>query len=107
MKMQTVRSRSSGLKQRTFLTPKERTLLSEGKVTVSGGSALVTSAIVLSEAEKVRVKNLVEKVSGKKFSYRYQVDRGLLGGLRIELGDLIIDTSLKNALLELTGLLKS
>ncbi len=105
--MKTVRSRSSGLKRRISLIHKERTLTPEGKVTVGGGSALVTSAVVLNEAEKVRVRNLVENLSGKKFTYRYQVDRGLLGGLRIELGDLIIDTSLKNALLELTGVLKS
>lgn len=103
--MKSVRSGSLGLKHPSSQSSKRKTLPSDFDVGRSG--VLVTSAVTLNEAEKERIKHLVENLSSKKFNYRYEINKEVLGGLRIELGDLIIDTSLKNALSELTELLKS
>ena len=58
----------------------------------------LTSSKILTNDE---IKNLNIELSqsiGKKVALDYQVDENLIGGLRMQIGSLMIDTSIKNKL---------
>ena len=56
--------------------------------------ASIYTAVELTPAEKREVVALVEKKVGKKVDPVYAIRPSLLGGMRIEVGDLVIDTTL-------------
>lgn len=56
--------------------------------------ASIYTAVELTFAEKREVVALVEKKVGKKVEPMYGIRPSLLGGMRIEVGDLVIDTTL-------------
>lgn len=67
------------------------------------GTAYVTSAIALSDAQKVAVeKRLLETTKYIKFEMHYKVDAGLIGGMQIRIGDRVVDSSVKTKLYDLT-----
>ena len=57
--------------------------------------AQVQSAFELSDEQKTRVQEALSQFSGKKASATYQTDPALLGGLRVRMGDVLIDGKLK------------
>lgn len=57
--------------------------------------AQVQSAFELSEAQKNRVQEALSRFSGKQAVAQYQTDASLLGGLRVRMGDVLIDGTLK------------
>jgi F-type H+-transporting ATPase subunit delta len=60
------------------------------------GTAIVTSAIPLSDAQKAAVeKRLLETTSYVSFEMDYRVDPSILGGLVIRIEDRVVDSSLK------------
>jgi F-type H+-transporting ATPase subunit b len=73
-----------------------------GKVTVLEGVALegdeaeVTSALPLTDAEKMTVKEDVMKKLGAKATVSFSVDPNILGGLILRVGDKVIDGSVVN-----------
>lgn len=70
------------------------------------GVATVTSAIELSEEQKKNIVNrLIELTDYKEFEISYIVDKHILGGLIIRIGDRVVDSSLKNKLESMTGVL--
>ncbi len=67
------------------------------------GVAKVTSAIELSDAQKSQVeKRLLETTGYVKFEISYDVDKDLIGGMVIRIGDRVVDSSIRTRLYELT-----
>ena len=44
------------------------------------------------------IKSELSKVAGLEINFEYKIDRDLIGGFKIQLGSLMIDTSIKNKL---------
>lgn len=60
---------------------------------------MIQSATPLSQNEKRQIEEkLQEKMKGQKITYRYQVDKTLIGGLIIQLGALRLDGSIQTRL---------
>ena len=67
------------------------------------GTAYVTSALPLSDAQKAAVeKRLLETTKYVKFEMHYKTDAALIGGMVIRIGDRVVDSSVKNKLNNLT-----
>ena len=63
--------------------------------------AKVTSAVELDAAQKKTLAQSLEKKTGKKIEAKYAVDKGLLGGTVVRIGDTIYDGSLRHRLNEM------
>lgn len=63
--------------------------------------ARVKSAIPLSEDQRVAIKNNLEKRYDKNVIIKEEVDKSLLGGILLTVGNEVIDGSIKNKLMEL------
>jgi len=62
----------------------------------SGSSdALVQSAFALDDAALAEVVGTLEKRFGRKLNARVEVDADLIGGIRVVVGDEVLDTSVK------------
>ena len=67
------------------------------------GTAYVTSAMELSDAQKDAVeKRLLETTKYVKFEMHYNVDAALIGGMVIRIGDRVVDGSVRTKLYDLT-----
>src|SRR5262249_22004892 len=62
--------------------------------------ASVTSAVEMSDAQKKNLKQSLEKKTGKKIETKYAIDKGLLGGVVVRIGDTVYDGSLRYRLNE-------
>jgi len=60
--------------------------------------AVVTSAVELNASQKVELQQTLERLTGKKIQANYSIDRALLGGAVVRIGDTIYDGSLRNRL---------
>lgn len=63
--------------------------------------AEVSSAFELSAAQKKRLSQTLERVTGKKIEARFTLDPSLLGGAVVRVGDTIYDGSVRNSLKEM------
>lgn len=63
--------------------------------------AVVTTAVPLSDQQKVEVVEKLGAITGKKVSVEQAVDPGILGGLIARIGDTLIDGSTRSRLLAL------
>ena len=52
----------------------------------------------LSAEEIKNISNELSKAIGSEISFDYTVDQDLIGGFRMQVGSLLIDTSIKNRL---------
>lgn len=67
------------------------------------GTAYVTTAMELSDAQKAAVeKRLLETTKYVKFEMHYAVDSALIGGMVIRIGDRVVDSSVRTKLSALT-----
>lgn len=63
------------------------------------GTAHVASAVALNESEKKALEDkLLETTSYHSFVMDYQVDPSLIGGMRIRIGDRVVDSSIRTKL---------
>ena len=60
--------------------------------------ASITSAFALSDAELADLKRALERRFGKKIETTVSIDRELIGGAKIVVGDTVIDASVKGEL---------
>jgi F-type H+-transporting ATPase subunit delta len=60
--------------------------------------AEIVSAVDLNDAQKTEMKQTLERVTGKKIEAKFSLDRSLLGGAVVRVGDTIYDGSLRNRL---------
>lgn len=63
--------------------------------------ALVTTTIKLNRETVNIIKNRLEKKSGKRLELEVRIDPGLIGGIRAQIGNLVIDGSVKRKLAQL------
>jgi F-type H+-transporting ATPase subunit delta len=63
--------------------------------------AQVVSAVELSAAQKKSLTQSLEKKTGKKIEAKYFVDKALLGGAVVRIGDTVYDGSLRHRLNEM------
>ncbi|MCD6351420.1 MAG: ATP synthase F1 subunit delta [Armatimonadetes bacterium] len=56
---------------------------------------VVTTAHPLDEEQRAEARQLAERLAGRKVELEEQVDPGLLGGLRLRVGDRLLDASLR------------
>lgn len=67
------------------------------------GIAYVTSALELTDAQKVSIVNkLVETTKYMKFEMHYEIDSALIGGMKIQIGDRVVDSSIQTKLQKMT-----
>ena len=67
------------------------------------GTAYVTSAMELSDAQKAAVeKRLLETTKYVKFEMHYDVDAALIGGMVIRIKDRVVDSRIQTKLYDLT-----
>lgn len=67
------------------------------------GTAYVSSALELSDAQKAAVEQrLLETTKYVKFEMHYAVDSALIGGMVIRIGDHVVDSSVRTKLYHLT-----
>ena len=72
-----------------------------GQVLTGRGAAVkaeVTSADDLSESEQDQLRKSLAEQYGEDLSFSFKVDPSLLGGLRVRVGDRLIDTSVASRL---------
>ena len=87
---------------KTSVLPKVHTLLE--KVAAQGRketTATVISSVSLTDEEKQKIERFLYGLVGHQVSLVTSVDAKLLGGLKIQIGDWIVDTSLKGQLEEM------
>ena len=60
--------------------------------------ASLTSSKNLSEKELTNIRAELSKSIGSAINFEYKVDSNLIGGLKLQIGSLMIDTSIKNKL---------
>ena len=61
-------------------------------------NAIITSSKELSTNEITEVNNEISKVIGSKIDLVYKTDTSLISGIKLQLGSLLIDSSIKNKL---------
>lgn len=67
------------------------------------GKADVTTAIPLSDAQKAQVeKKLLATTKYETFEMNYEVDKSLIGGMIVRIGDRVVDSSIKTKLSNLS-----
>ncbi len=84
---------------KTSVLPKVETLL--GKVAASAQKetvAHVATSVALSNEEKQHIEQLMYQLVGHPVSLDCRVDPAVLGGMKIQIGDWIVDTSLQSQL---------
>ena len=71
------------------------------------GIAYVTTAVELTDGQKDEiVRRLLETTRYESFEMNYAVDASLIGGMVIRIGDLVVDSSIKTKLYELSKSLR-
>ncbi len=72
------------------------------------GVVSVTTAVLLDEQAKVKVeKRLLEITKYKSFEMTFNVDKSLIGGMVIRIGDRVVDSSIKTKIYQLSKELKN
>ena len=70
-------------------------------------TATVTSAVALTDGESAQIRSRVEAMAGSKVELKTQVDPALIGGLTIQVGDRLLDASVRGRLERLRTQLQS
>lgn len=72
------------------------------------GIAYVTTAVELTDSQKKSVEDkLLKTTSYAEFEMNYSVDKSIIGGMIIRIGDRVVDSSIKSEMTEMSkGLLK-
>ena len=73
----------------------------------AGVEAEVLSVIDLNENIKEKIKKVLENKTGLNIKIKNRIDKSILGGIIIKIGDRVIDTSIKNKIEDLRAKLKS
>lgn len=84
------------------VTPKVQSLLL--KMTASAKAehqAKVESAVTLTPPETVALSRMLSKIAGHEVNITSSVNPSLVGGLRITMGDWVMDASIRNELKEM------
>jgi len=69
-------------------------------------TATITSAVALTNEEKKNISTILSQLIGREVTLSVHLNERLLGGMKIEVEDWSIDTSIHRQLLELATKLK-
>lgn len=94
------------LEKRQEISSKSLTRLEEWQKTKGVQTAYITSAVRLTEEEEKELAVNLGFRYGKNFVIRQKVQPGVLGGLKIKIGSLIIDSTLQEQLEKIKDNLK-
>lgn len=64
-------------------------------------NAKITTSVTLPDAQRTDVVRRLERASGKKVRATFAVDERLIGGARVQMGDRLVDASLRTQLNQL------
>jgi len=93
---------------RVALLPQVAALFDDLKNDAEGvATARIDSAFPLTDAQVVELKDALEKRFGKKIEATVSVDRELVGGARITVGDTVIDASVRAQLQSMANQLRA
>ncbi|MFH1824756.1 MAG: ATP synthase F1 subunit delta [Candidatus Firestonebacteria bacterium] len=67
----------------------------------------VISPMNLEDSQKIKIKNTLEKKYKKTFILNFKINKDLIGGILIKIGNEIIDGSLRNQLIKVQNILLS
>jgi F-type H+-transporting ATPase subunit delta len=65
---------------------------------ISDNIVFVDSVVSLTDKEKEQLNKIIQSAVGRPIRSEYRVLPSLMGGIRIKIGELILDTSLKSQL---------
>jgi F-type H+-transporting ATPase subunit delta len=85
------KSPAAGAKVRSLLTKAT-------KEDAQSNRAIVQSSTQLTAEEKKQIEQIVNKLTGRGVSFDYSVHPSLIAGVRVTVGDWILDTSLQGQL---------
>ena len=60
--------------------------------------AIITSAVELTDSEREAIRNKLAAQSGKRVEADYRVDSHLLGGVKVAIGDYVLDGTVRGSL---------
>ena len=80
------------------------TLVEEEKGIVSG---VVITAIPLNQEEQIHLQRKLEHFCNQRFLFRFTVDPGIIGGVKVKFADVLLDTSIATYLGDLRMRLQS
>ena len=72
------------------------------KLDVSSRSARVESAVVLTEAQQQNIRESLGRLKGGEVTVEFTENAGLIGGMRVKIGDDVFDGSVKTRLATLS-----
>ena len=72
------------------------------KLDVSSRSARVESAVALTEAQQQSVRESLVRLKGGEVTVEFAENAGLIGGMRVKIGDDVFDGSVKTRLVSLS-----
>ena len=61
-------------------------------------TAELISSKALSDLELKKISSELSEALGSEITFNYKTDKGLIGGFKMQVGSLMIDTSIKNKL---------
>ena len=73
----------------------------------AGVEAEVLSVIELNENIKEEIKRILENKTGLNIGIKNRIDKSILGGIVVKIGDRVIDLSIKNKIEDLRAKLRS
>jgi len=88
-----IRNRNLGLLKSILAKSKKEKHLLENVLEIK-----VESSVEMLKEEQAKISELIEKKTGKKIILHTDINHELVGGLRIEISDLILDASLRGRL---------
>ena len=68
-------------------------------------NAVLISSKDLSQSEKNKINQEISKSINSSIDFNYKVDKSLISGIKIQLGSLLIDTSVSNKLKKIKELI--
>lgn len=66
--------------------------------------AVVSSVVPLTDSDKTALSERLKKITEKEVKLKYQIDKDLLGGIFVQMGNKVIDLSLRSRLQKMTQL---
>ena len=69
-------------------------------------TALITPAYPLKEDEKTKITDQINSVFSNSFDYEFNIDKQVLGGIKVQMYDYVIDLTLNKTLNDITQNLK-
>lgn len=93
-------------KKTSQAVPKLRKLLTKVSEDASRDvTAVVHTAVPLTQDEEARMKNILTKISGRDIRITVRVDPDIIGGIRVQIHDWVVDMTFSQSLQTISAML--